>query len=301
MKITILGNNSAIPAYDRHPTAQVVDIREQLFLVDCGEGTQMQIQRYGIKRGRINYIFISHLHGDHYYGLMGLIASMGLMGRTAPLYLFAPAALQSIIELNFVASQTMLPYTVHFVAIEPDSVATLVETEHYKVSCFPVQHRVQCHGFLFTEKSSGRKINPEACREFEVPTMFYPRLKKGEHYTKKDGSIVQNEWVTLDGTPDKRYAFCADTIYTEQYLTHIQQVDVLYHESTYLHDQVQRAAERYHCTTIQAATIAQRAKAKKLLLGHFSSKYSDLTDFYHEAVTVFPNTVVTQEGDVFEL
>lgn len=301
MKLTILGNNSAIPAHDRHPTAQIVEIREQLFLVDCGEGTQIQLQRYNVKRGRINYIFISHLHGDHYFGLVGLLSSMGLMGRTNPIYLFAPVALIDIIELNFKASQTVLPYEIIFTPISVDESIMLLNTEYYSVSCFPVQHRVPCHGFLFVEKSSGRKINPDACREYKVPTMFYPRLKKGEDYTTKNGFLVKNEWVTFSGANDKKYAYCADTLYTLQFLDNVKAVDLLYHESTYLDDQRERAKERYHSTAAQAALLASAAGVGRLLLGHFSSKYTDLDAFYTEASVIFSNSVVTKEGDVYEV
>lgn len=301
IKVTILGNNSAIPAFDRHPTAQVVDIREQLFLVDCGEGTQMQMQRYGIRRRRINNIFISHLHGDHYFGLMGLLTSMGLMGRTAELYLFGPPRLKDIVDLHLTVSNNVLPYEIVFVPINDGETKLLVDTPNYSVRCFPVEHRIPCHGFVFTAKSSGRKLLPEKCREYEVPSAFYPYLKQGQDYIRKDNFLVKNEWVTEAGQADKKYAYCADTLYTNSFLEYINGVDALYHEATYLDDLRERAIERFHCTAAQAAGLAKEAGAKRLLLGHFSSKYADLSGFYPEASAIFPDVEITTEGTTYEI
>jgi ribonuclease Z len=301
IKVTILGNNSALPAYDRHPTAQVVDIREQQFLVDCGEGTQIQMQRYNIRRRRINYIFISHLHGDHYFGLIGLLTSMGLMGRTAELQLFGPPLLKDIIDLHLSSAHTILPYTIIFTALAEGDARLLIDTPHYAVHCFPVEHRIPCHGFAFTSKGGGRKLLPEKCREYEVPAAFYPHLKNGEDYSRRDGFMVRNEWVTAPGPADKRYVYCADTLYTHSFLPHIRNADAVYHESTYLDDQRERAAERFHSTAAQAAELAKDAGAKRLLLGHFSSKYQDLTSFYSEACAIFPDVEVTTEGTTYEI
>jgi ribonuclease Z len=301
IRLTILGNNSAIPAHDRHPTAQIIEIREQLFLADCGEGTQIQMQRYGIKRRRINYIFISHLHGDHYFGLIGLLTSMGLLGRLSPLQLFGPPQLKEIIDLQLAVASTVLPYEIQFTPIEDKEAKVLVDTPHYSVSCFPVEHRIPCHGFLFTLKNNGRKLLPEKCREYEIPAAFYSYLKQGEDYTRRDGYVVKNDWVTSDAAPDKRYAYCADTLYTESFLEHIKGVDALYHESTYLDDNRDRAFDRFHSTAAQAAGLAQKAGAKRLLLGHFSSKYLDLLPFYSEASAIFPDVAVTTEGTTYEI
>jgi ribonuclease Z len=301
IKLTILGNNSAIPAYDRHPTAQVIDIREQQFLIDCGEGTQMQMQRYNIKRRRINYIFISHLHGDHYFGLIGLLTSMGLMSRTTPLHVFGPAMLQEIINLHLSVAGVKLPYEIIFTALEEGVSSLLVDTPYYVVKSFPVEHRIACHGFLFTAKSSGRKLNPEKCREYEIPSSFYPHLKQGEDYTRRDGFVIKNELVTEPGPKDKSYAYCADTRYTLSYLEHIKGADAMYHESTYLDDLRERAIERFHSTALQAAELAKIAGIQKLFLGHFSSKYQDLSVFHTEASSIFPDVEVTTEGITYEI
>lgn len=301
MKITILGNNSAIPSLGRHPSAQIVEIREQLLLVDCGEGTQLQMQRYNIRSRRIHYIFISHLHGDHYFGLIGLLTSMSLLGRTEPIHLFGPQQLIEIINIQLKVADTQLSYPLHFIAIEDADTKVLLDTSYITVSCFPTIHRIPCHGFLFESKKGGRLLLPDKCREYEVPTVFYSKLKNGEDYITKQGDIVKNEWVTEDAPPSKKYAYCADTLYTEKFLPIVKCVDVMYHESTYLNDLAQRAKDRYHSTALEAATLAKKANAQRLLLGHYSSKYDDLTLFEKEARTVFPNSESTYEGMTFEI
>jgi ribonuclease Z len=301
IKLTILGNNSAIPGNDRHPTAQIIDIHDQQFLADCGEGTQIQMQRYNIRRKRINYIFISHLHGDHYFGLIGLLTSMGLMGRVNPLYVFGPPALKDIIDLHLAVANTVLPFELHFKALKEGEAELLVDTPHFKVQSFPTEHRIPCHGFLFTAKNNGRKIIPEKCREYEVPSAFYRYLKEGSDYTRKDGVEVKNEWVTEAGPKEKKYAYCADTKYTLSFLEYIKGADAIYHESTYLHDLKERAEERFHTTAQQAAELALKAQVGRLFLGHFSSKYVELDGFYEEASKVFANVEVTGEGVSYEI
>jgi len=259
------------------------------------------MQRYNIRRRRINYIFISHLHGDHYFGLIGLLTSMGLMGRTAPLYLCGPALLKDIIDLHLSAAGTLLPYPVVFTALEEGKAAWLVDTAYYSVQAFPVEHRIPCHGFLFTAKGGGRKIDPEKCRAYEIPAAFYNRLKQGEDYLRRDGFTVKNEWVTTEGPAGKKYAYCADTLYTHSFLPYIRNADALYHESTYLDELQERARERYHSTAAQAAELAKLAGARRLLLGHFSSKYQDLAVFYEEASRIFPDVELTAEGTTYEI
>jgi ribonuclease Z len=301
IRLTILGNNSALPAYERHPTAQVIEIREQLFLVDCGEGTQIQMQRYNIRRRRVNYIFISHLHGDHYFGLIGLVTSLALLGRTAPLYIFGPPRLQEILDLQLDVAHATLSYPLIFNGIAAGEAKTLIDTPAYSVNCFPVEHRIPCHGFLFTLKSPGRKIIPEKCREWEVPAAFYNQLKAGEDYNRRDGMLIKNEWVTADGPPEKRYAYCADTRPTDTFLPYIQSADLLYHESTYLKDNREKAFDRFHSTTEDAANTALKAGVKRLLLGHYSSRYQELDLFLEEARALFPNTGISIEGNTYEI
>jgi ribonuclease Z len=300
MKVTILGNNSALPAFGRHPTAQVVSVYGDDLLIDCGEGTQVQMQRFGFRWRKTQHIFISHMHGDHYFGLPGLVNSMSLLGRTLPLHLYAPKELQPIMDQILEVADTVLSYPYHFHPL-PEGAATLVETESFKVDCFPVEHRIQCHGFVIERKTRGRKLLPDKCREYEIPAYFYDRLKQGEDYIKKDGFVVENKWVTEDGPLPKKYAYCADTVFTDSFLPYIKDCDAIYHECTYLDCDADRATQRFHSTAKQAAEVAKMANAKQLLLGHFSSKYRDLEPFREEASSIFPNVQVTVEGGAYEI
>ncbi len=297
--VTILGNNSALPAFDRHPTAQVVTLNEQIILIDCGEGTQMQIARYKIRRSRINHIFISHLHGDHYFGLIGLLTSMGLLGREQDLHLFGPKGLDEIIALQLKVANTVLPFKLYFTTLEKEGI--LVDNSKFSVECFSTQHRVECYGFIIREKKVPRKIDRDKAVQFEIPTAYYENLKLGKDYQTKDGRIINNELVTTANSPAKSYAYCADTIYDETLADKAKEVDVMYHETTYLKDLHERAALRFHSTTVQAATIASKANAKRLLIGHFSSKYEQLNEFLAEAKEVFPNTDLAIEGVSFRI
>ncbi|HEY0299478.1 MAG TPA: ribonuclease Z [Arachidicoccus sp.] len=292
--VTILGNNSALPAHDRHPTAQIITIANELLLLDCGEGTQMRIRDFRIKRSKINHIFISHLHGDHYFGLIGLLTSMALLGRTQDLHLFAPFPLQNLIQAQLKIAASTLPFNLIFHVLENEGL--IVDEQKFTVNCFKVYHRIECYGFLIKEKHKPRKLIPEKAIEYGIPITFYEQLKNGDDYIFPDGTLIKNESVTLEGKANKSYAFCADTLFTEAFLPHINNADLLYHESTYLNDLQQQAKDRFHSTSVQAATIALKANAKKLLLGHFSSKYKELDDFEREARPIFPNTEVSKEG-----
>lgn len=295
--VTILGNNSAIPAFDRHPTAQVVTLNEQLFLFDCGEGTQMQFSEYKIRRSRINHIFISHLHGDHYFGLVGLITSYSLLSRTSDLHLYAPAQLKPILDLQLEAASTTLSYQLIFHPIEQEGM--LVDDRKFSVECFSTRHRIACWGFIMREKKKPRKINKAVINQYDIPAAFYDRLKEGEDYTTKEGTVIRNDAVTIPSARPRSYAFAADTVYEESIAQKVQGVTMLYHEATYLKDQEERAAARFHSTTIQAASIAKQAGVEKLLLGHFSSKYEVLDPFLEEASAVFPNTQLAIEGTTY--
>jgi ribonuclease Z len=295
--VTILGNNSALPAFDRHPTCQLVTVDDQVFLVDCGEGAQVQLSRYKIRWGRINYIFISHLHGDHYFGLPGFIHSMGLLNRENDLHLYAPAQLKEILDLQFKAAGSSLPYQLHFHPLDQDGV--LIKTDKFRVSCFAVKHRIPCWGFKFEQVKAPRKINPEKARAHHVPALFFDRLKTGEDYITPEGNVISNDWVTDKAPRPKSYAFCADTIYDEELIEKITEVDILYHETTYLKDLEERAAARFHATTFQAALIAKKARVNRLLIGHFSSKYDKLDIFEQEAREIFPNTDLALEGATY--
>lgn len=299
LALTILGNNSAIPAFDRNPTAQVLQTQEESFLIDCGEGTQMQMTKYKIRRSKITRIFISHLHGDHYFGLIGLLTSMGLLGRTQDIHLYAPEALEEILKLLLQVADTHLPYKLYFHPLKSEGI--IVNDKKIIIECFKVKHRIECWGFLFREKKNPRKINAERAAIYEIPAAFYEKLQQGHDYVSKKGDIVPNDEVTFAAPKPKSYAYCADTIYDESLAGKVQNVDLLYHEATYLKDLHERAASRYHSTTVQAAGIAKKGDVKKLLIGHFSSKYELLDDFLHEACAVFENTELALEGACYRI
>jgi ribonuclease Z len=299
LAVTILGNNSALPAFDRHPTAQVITMDEHHFLVDCGEGTQSQMAKYKVRRSKISHIFISHLHGDHYFGLIGLLTSMGLLGRQQEIHLFAPPPLKEMIDLQLKVADTQLPFDVHFHPLAEEGV--LVKENKFEISCFKVQHRIECWGFKFCEIKPPRKINPAKAKEYDVPSSFFERLKWGEDYTTKDNRVIKNEWVTDPGTKPKSYAYSADTIYDERIAEKVKNVSLLYHEATYLKDLEERAVKRFHCTTVQAATIAKMANAGRLIIGHFSSKYEKLEDFEREAREIFEKAELALEGVTYRV
>ncbi len=296
--VTILGNNSALPAFDRHPTSQVVTVDDHLFLVDCGENTQVQLARYRIRWSRINFIFISHLHGDHYFGLPGLLNSMGLLHRENDLHLFAPAPLEDILNLQFKAAATILPYKLHFHPLQDEGV--LVKTDKFQVTCFTTRHRIPCWGFRFEQVKAPRRVNPQKAIAMGVPSAFYDRLKLGDDYITKSGDVIKNEDATDPAPKPQSYAYAADTMYHEELIEKVRGVDMLYHETTYLKGLEERAAARFHSTTIQAACVANKAGVKRLLIGHFSSKYDKLDMFEKEACEIFPNTSLALEGVTYK-
>jgi ribonuclease Z len=295
--VTILGNNSAVPSHNRHPTAQVLQTAEHLMLIDCGEGTQMQMTLYKIKKSRINHIFISHLHGDHYFGLIGLLNSLALNNRLTDLHIYAPEKLQSIIQIQMDMSGAGFPFQLYFHKLEKEGI--LFEDKKIAVECFEVNHRIECWGFLFREKKNPRKIDIQQVKNYNVPKSFYENLHHGEDYVNEDHEVIKNEILTLPVEPPKSYAFCADTAFHEPIAEKIKGVDLVYHESTYLADLEKKAALRFHSTSQQAATIAKKAGAKKLLLGHFSSMYDTLEKFREEACAIFENTEIAEEGTCY--
>jgi len=298
---TILGSNSATPLYGRNHTAQILNCNDVLSLVDCGEGTQLQLQRYGFKVNRIKYIFISHLHGDHYLGLVGLISSMHLNGRKDDLYIFGPLGLKEIIDIQLHYAETTLRYNLIFQATDPEQAGEILADTNFVVQSFPLSHRINCTGFLFTEKQRLAKINKEAVESLDIPTMYYPLLKQGIDYTDSAGRIYKAVELTLPAARPRSYAFCSDTINTPSYWPYIKDVDMLYHEATFLHDMVDRAVETFHTTALQAAEIAQAVGAKKLLIGHFSARYKDLLPLLQESKSIFENTWLAIEGQTFEV
>jgi ribonuclease Z len=299
LAVTILGNNSAIPAFDRHPTAQILQTEEAGYLIDCGEGTQLQMTLYKIRRVRLNHIFISHLHGDHYFGLIALLTSMGLLGRKQELFLYAPPELKTIIDLQLKVAEAHLPYTIHFYPLEDDGV--IMEDKRLIVRCFKVKHRIPTWGFSFTEKKRVRRLDPEKISELMIPVEHFHALQQGQDIQLEDGRSIENASCTLPGIPPRTYAYCADTLYDETLADKIRDADMVYHEATYLHALHEKAYSRFHSTSKQAAMIAQQANAKKLLIGHFSSMYENLDDFLREAREIFPNTELALEGICYKI
>ncbi len=300
-KVTILGSNSAIPTIRRNPTAQLVNHNERFFLVDCAEGTQLQLRKYKIKLQRINHIFISHLHGDHFFGLVGLISSMHLLGRKKELHIYGPARLKDILDIQLEASETTLAYPLIFHPLAPESRAVIYEDEKLTVSTIPLKHSIPTCGFLFKEKKGKRRIIKEMAQSLDIPVNDYPKIKNGEDFTDGTGKVYKNEEITGEPYPVRSYAYCSDTAYYEPVVPVIKDADLLYHETTFMQDMADVASAKLHSTTIEAASIAKLANVKKLIIGHFSNRYDNPMDLVIEARKVFSNTFLADDGKVFEI
>lgn len=295
MDLTILGNNSALPNHDRFPTAQILRMGSENFLIDCGEGTQVRLQRHGIKISKISKIFISHLHGDHYFGLIGLLTRLSLNNHPHPIDIYAPALLKDIIEIQFKASQTKLCFELNFHTITGTEI--IIDNDNYSVSSFPTEHRIECYGFTFIQKPSAiRKLDVDACLKYNIPIEQYAQITHGMDFHTEDGLIIPNAELTLPPALSKKYSYCADTRYTESFINSIENSDVLYHETTYLEEEGELASSRYHSTTADAAKIASISNASKLIIGHFSSKYKFLDKFIEECKPIFSETYLSYEG-----
>ncbi len=298
-ELTILGSNGAIPAYDRHPTSHFLNYNGDGFLLDCGEGTQMQMARYNIKRGRLDHIFITHLHGDHFFGLMGLITSFNLNYREHTLHIHGPKGIEEIVRAHFTYAQTQLRYPIEFHIVTDDRPQVVYENSQLTVESIILRHRIPTTGYLFREKPGQRKILPEKIALHEIPVSEIGKIKQGADYTMPDGSVIANHDLTTDPAPARSYAFCTDTVYTETFLDQIQGVSVLYHEATFVNMHRERAAETMHSTTTEAATIALKANAGKLIVGHYSARYEDLAPLLAECKEVFTNTELAIEGQSY--
>jgi len=299
--LTILGCSSATPTSERNPTAQLLSHGEKLFLIDCGEGTQVSLRRLHIHFQRIRHIFISHLHGDHFYGLIGLISSMHLLGRTKPLHIYGPPILKEIIDLQLRASLTTLLYPLEFHTTQAERLEVIFEDEHISVSSFPLLHRIPTTGFLFLEKPYERKMRKDVLELLKIPVHLIPKLRAGEDYIAPDGTVHLNSDITIVPPAPRSYAFCSDTAYFEEIIPVIQGASLLYHETTFMNNREANATEKFHSTTGQAATIAVKAGVKKLLIGHYSARYDDLQPLLEEARAVFPETELTIDGITFEI
>ena len=295
-KLTILGCSSAIPTLDRNPTAQLLNVNERFFLIDCGEGTQVQLRKFQLSFQRINHIFISHLHGDHYFGLIGLISSMHLLGRNKELHIYAHKELKEIVDLQLHSSNTELNYPLFFHALPEEDTMVILEDDNIKVSNLVLDHSIKCSGFLFEEKKSERKINNKEVKKYNVPFDKINSLKNGADWINSNGEVISNSILTSANSLPHKYAFCSDTRYNEGLIEKIKDIDLLYHETTFMSDLSDRAEQTGHSTTLQAATIAKKAKVKKLLIGHYSQRYKNLEDVLEETKNIFSNTCLSFAG-----
>ncbi|MBP6731304.1 MAG: ribonuclease Z [Chitinophagales bacterium] len=300
-EVTILGSNAAIPAHRRHPSSQIVSYNGNLFMVDCGEGTQFRMNHFSIKRANLNHIFISHLHGDHYLGLVGLLTSFNLNWREHPLHVYGPPALKEIIDVQFKHSNTKLRFELHFHPVIDDKPVVIYEDNWLTVETIILTHRLPTTGFLFKEKKHQRKIIGEKLTEYNIPHHLIGDIKKGSDYVTDSGATIPNAELTTEPLAPRSYAYCSDTIYTDSFLEQIKGIDTLYHEATFIHEHTERAAETFHTTTVQAATLAKDAGAGQLLIGHFSARYEDLSVLLAESKQVFANTLLAEEGETFAI
>lgn len=296
-ELTILGCSSATPTSTRNPTAQLLNIAERFFLIDCGEGTQIQLRRFHIKFQRINHIFISHLHGDHYLGLMGLLSSLHLLGRKNELHLYCPAELQEILEVQYRHSQTLLNYTIIYHHHEYRNDQLIFEDEKVEVRTMVLNHRIPCCGFVFREKQVPGNISKDTIERYKLRVDEIVAIKNGSDLTLRDGTVIANDRLITGKKAPRSYAFCSDTCYDERLIPYIKNVDLLYHEATFMHEMLDRAKQTFHTTALQAGTIAKKAEVKQLMIGHYSARYKDEKPLVLEAQREFPNTIAAVEGE----
>ncbi len=302
MKLHILGCHSATPRSTVFPSSQLLEINNELLLIDAGEGMQIQLRKYKHKFNKIQHIFISHLHGDHFFGLVGFLSSLRLIGRDKPIHIYAPTGLKAIIELQFKLTQTDINYPLFFHELTSPESELILDTDRFSVKTIPLEHRIYANGFLIQEKPALRKLNIEAVKQYpEIETWAYHNLKRGKDFISEDGSVIPNEKLTLPPPPPKSYAYCSDTIYKPDIIPLINGIDLLYHEATFLEKHKDLAAKTKHSTAKQAAKIAKDSGVKSLVLGHFSSRYPDESLFKKEAAELFKNVDIAQEGKTFEV
>ena len=300
MNLTILGCYAATPRTFTNPTSQVLEIRNRLFLIDCGEGTQVQLRKNKIKFSKINQVFISHLHGDHFFGLIGLISTFALLGRTSDLHIYGPKGIKEIINLQLRLSNSWTNYGLFFHELESKESEVIFEDDKVVVKTIPLHHRVYTNGFLFQEKIRERKLNLDAVQNYEIEKCYYQNIKNGKDITLEDGRIIENHKLSFDPIPPMSYAFCSDTAYNESIIPIIKRVDVLYHEATFLDSEETLARKTMHSTAKEAAKIALKADVKQLLLGHYSTRYDGIELFKDEAQTIFPNILLAEDGKSFD-
>jgi ribonuclease Z len=301
MTLTILGSSSALPTSERFPSAHVLNAHERLFLIDCGEGTQMQLRKNRIRFGKINYIFISHLHGDHVFGLYGLLSTFSLMGRKNVIHLYAPENYRNMLQSHLSDFDIHLSFEIDFVPLSGNDPVQILDDKYLTVTSFPLKHRVPAYGFLFREKISDRNIIKSALEKYNIPTVRIPAIKKGEDYITSDGNVIKNSEITLAPSEPLSYAYCSDTRYFKRLPSFVKGVTLLYHEATFDKSKQDLADITGHSTTLDAARTATEALASALLIGHFSARYRNISFLVEEARTMFPMTFAAIDGMSFDV
>ena len=302
LSLTILGCHSATPRLNAFPTSQYLEINNRQFLIDCGEGTQSQMRKYKIGFSKINHIFISHLHGDHFYGLMGLISTFGILNREKPLHIFGPKGIKEIVVLQLKLSKSYKMYEIIFHELSSKESEVIFEDEKVTIRTIPLDHRVYTNGFLFTEKPKPKRLHIEKIRQYdEIEKCDYNNLKLGKNFKLSSGEIIPNDELTLAPESPKSFAFCSDTSYKPDIIPIIKDVDVLYHEATFLKDREDLCEKTKHSTAEQAAFIASKANAGKLIIGHYSSRYKDILEFKKEAEKVFSKVELAEAGKKYSI
>ena len=302
LHVTILGCHSATPRVNAHPTAQYLEINNRHFLIDCGEGTQRQMRKHKVGFSKINHIFISHLHGDHFFGLIGLISTFGILNREKELHIFGPKGIKEVTMLQLKVSKSYSKFDIIFHELTSKKSELIFEDDKVSVTTIPLNHRVYTNGYLFKEKQKQKKLNIENVRQYpEIETCDYHHIKAGKDYVLESGEIISNSELTIESSPTKSYAFCSDTEYKPDIIPIIKDVDILYHETTFLSDREDLAKKTKHATAKQAAEIAKQANVKKLIIGHYSSRYTDIELFKTEAQETFNNVVLAVAGKKISL
>jgi ribonuclease Z len=299
--VTILGSSSALPTSTRFPTSQVVSLNERLYMIDCGEGTQIQLRKFGIKTGKINHIFISHLHGDHIFGLPGLISTMALGGKKGELHIYAHSELKLMMDQLMKFMIEFDDFRVVYHPLNFRSRAVIYEDSRIIVDSFPLKHRIPCCGFIFREKQNDLHLRGDIIEYLKIPIRDRMAIKNGLDYQTPEGKTIPNHELTFPADPTRTYAFCTDTVCRKQIIPIIENVDLLYHEATFADELSDLALKTYHTTARQAAQLATEAHVKKLIIGHFSSRYKSVKPLVDEARIVFPNTFPANDGDKFDL
>jgi ribonuclease Z len=299
--VTILGSSSAMPTATRFTTSQVVNFNDRLFLIDCGEASQIQMRKFGIKMGKINHIFISHLHGDHIFGLPGLISSLTTRSKKGELHIYAHSELQIVLStlMKFINENADFKLIYHPLNLRRHAI--LFEDEKIRIESFPLRHRIPCCGFIFREQPQELHLRSDKIEELNIPIKERVAIKKGGDYILPDGTLIPNQELTIQPVKPRSYAFCTDTVIREKIVPHIEGVDMLYHEATFGEDHKDLALLTCHSTARQAAQLAFKANVGKLIIGHFSTRYKDINVLVNEARELFPNTYAVNDGEKFEI